>query len=177
MSQVNFFMLSSDTSVFLDMLFSRDDTIVHAGRFFASQSPMALGQPVAAYPDGHLVLLHAVLGKDVQPSLIESGPFEGSYRFDTYKAPVIEFALSELQDGTLINGRIFAKIGWLATPEQNRCFRAWYSSIERWLKKHCNRVHGEWWIAPSATDWSKNGGRLALGHMKAKKISLADLEI
>ena len=176
MSQVNFFMLPLDTQNFIEMLLSRDDTAVLPGLFFPSQSPKPMRLPVASHPERHLTFLHSHLGKDVLPTFVESGSFAGSFMYDAFKSPVIQFTFSELQNDVLVSGRVFAKIGWLESPEQNQIYRSWYSSIERWLKKNYLRLHKDWWAGPAASDWSKKGGRLALGDVNAKKVSLANHE-
>lgn len=165
MSQVNFFMLEADEEQFLEMLSRRKDTALYPHGPFQSSHPQSIStvSPFGTRQSYTLLL-----------SSIASPPDEKSrvYSFGLYTHPIIEYSRSYFHNDTLVSGRIYAKIGWGKSPENNRLHRAWYTSIERWLKKRYQKVHKIWWVAPEAQLWSLKGGLLALGSPLAMKISL-----
>ncbi len=85
----------------------------------------------------------------------------------------VDFDRCKITKDLVVSGRIFAKIGWLETTEDNALFRSWYRSMERWIKTRYRRVHRHWWVGPVAETWSRQGGRLALGNELAMQLTLA----
>lgn len=173
MSQVNFFMTTEDERAFFEALSARGDTVIHAGRFFASSDPPALSElPALDRKEPFFTLCHATLRLVYPPLQLVEGPFRGRYHYEAYGSAHIEWHRAVPHRGVLVNGRIHAKVGWLRTDEDNRAFRRWYGSIERWLKKRLRCVDETWWIAPEAEAWSREGGLLAFGDERALRRSL-----
>ncbi|MCC9658817.1 hypothetical protein [Rhodopirellula halodulae] len=169
MSQVNFFMAATDESEFFGFLSQRGDTTAVAGRSFPSSSPPTLDLSLPGLPNGNdITLLHREISQT--PSCGDDGLF----RYELFRHAFIEFSRSVRSDEVMISGRIYAKIGWLDDSEANEAFRAWYNSIERWIKKRYSKIHDHWWVGPSAETWSRSGGQLALGNTLAARVSLAD---
>lgn len=124
MSQVNFFMLESDERNFLAALLCRPDTVVLAGRFFQSPAP----PPIRTLPNPkvtQLTIVKAELLTYYPPVLVERGPYESMYTFDLFKSAHIDWSRSGLDGKVLVSGRIYAKVGWLSSPEDNRAYRTW----------------------------------------------------
>ena len=106
------------------------------------------------------------------PCKILDGPSEGQYLYRLYETPVIEFSKSYFCDKqTLVNGRIFAKVGWLDDEKDNKIFKSSYSRIERWIKKRFLKIRDLWWVSPQIEKWSDEGGELALGSPLAYKTT------
>lgn len=166
MSQVNFFMDENDDEEFIAMLRARSDTALFVGRFFDTPTPTP--QRIPNY--GSRAELELV-NTSVAPTPVchgrGAGEYRGRYLFDSYSDLHIEFTRSRLENRVLVAGRIYAKIGWAKPEEVNKVGRAWYGSLERWIKKRYRRHRGIWWIGPSAEKWSLAGGRLAFGDLNA----------
>ena len=170
MSQVNFFMLESDERNFLATLMSRPDTVVFAGRFFKSPAPL----PLKAFPNleiTELTIAKADLLTHYPPFLVEHGPYEGRYTFDLFKLAQIEWTRSALHGNVLVSARIYAKVGWLSSPDHNRAYQSWYKATERWLKRNSSRLSGGWWVGRDAEAWSRSGGVLEFGLSYRKSLA------
>src|SRR5262245_51667055 len=132
MSQVNFFMTSDDEHEFFAFLRARGDTAVYSGREFRAQSPQHLGDlPPTVERD--LTIVH--------PGLAEGYPTQKDSATGFYSFPLVHSAWVEwtrsvvVGSGELEAGRVFAKVGWLSSPVDNRVYKFWYAAIERWLKR------------------------------------------
>ena len=172
MSQVNFFMLASDERNFLAALMGRPDTVVLAGRLFESSAP----PPIRELPEPEvtdITILNADLLAYYPPALVERGPYEGMYTFDLFGSAHIDWSRSVLHGNTLMSGRIYAKVGWLSSPDHNAVYRSWYKATERWLKRNLSRLDGIWWLGPDAGAWSRTGGVLVFGSGPDFRKSLA----
>jgi len=173
MSQVNFFMLPPDEAAFFEALATRADTAVFPGRFFPDSSPAALAQlPMLDDAEPFLTVAFKPLLSAYPPAQVGGGSDGGLYHFDLFRSASIEWHRSSLLSTCLVAGRIYAKVGWLATAEDNRAYRSWYSSLERWLKSRYRRIESLWWVGPAAERWSSEGGLLALGDSRSKRITL-----
>lgn len=176
MSQTNFFMTHEDEDAFFDFLCSRDDTHVLCGRLFESRNPIPVSTKngLGKIPDLTLV------NKEIMPRLKASarggGDLKGKYLFDMFRDPAIELSRSRISKGRMLNGRIYAKIGWLKPKEANTVYNSWYSAIERWLKKRYRRVDKTWWFGPDAWEWSMAGGVCCFGGEPAFAASLATVD-
>jgi hypothetical protein len=176
MSQVNFFMTDGDEEAFLDFLFSRKDTHVLCGRLFDSRHPTPLLSKDAIGKAPELTLVN----KKIMPQPVASnhgdGAIAGKYLFGLFLDPTIEFSRSRLSKTRLLNGRIYAKIGWLKPKEANAVYKSWYGAIERWLKRNYRRVRKTWWFGPGALEWSMAGGVCCFGNELAFAASLANVD-
>ena len=172
MSQVNFFMTSEDEASFLDFLFSRTDTHILEGRFFELPNPT----PLASKDEISEGDIFTLVSKELMPELIASSCGPAGYLFDMFFDPHIEFSRCRTSKKRLLNGRIYAKIGWLKPKEANVVYKKWYCSIERWLKKLYRRVDRTWWFGPGAWEWSMAGGVCCFGSELAFAASLADVD-
>lgn len=171
MSQVNFFMTDDDEDAFLEFLFSRKGTYVLSGRFFDSREPT----PLVSKEDVRAAADLTLVNKDIMPQPVARGG-DTRFCFDLFRDPTIEFSRSRLSKKRLLNGRIYAKIGWLKPKEANAVYKSWYGSIERWLKKHYRRVDKAWWFGAGAWEWSMAGGVCCFGHELAFAASLANVD-
>ncbi len=154
MSQVNFFMLPEDESEFVRMLEARGDT-----RLFPMR---ALDMPVEVYSCG-VVLLNRDLGWPAHVDAIEQkAPTRATTTLDLFKDAHIEWARSYRDRKTLFSGRIYAKVGWLATPAANQTYRRWYDALARWIRQRYDRQDG-WWVSPRAKAWWQEGNLLSFG--------------
>ena len=172
MSQVNFFMTVEDEATFLDFLFSRTDTHVLDGRFFDSRSPDPLASKDEVGQADELTLVN----KELMPKPIPGSRGSGGYLFDMFYDPSIEFSRCRTSKKRLLNGRIYATIGWLKPKGANATYKKWYGSIERWLKKQYRRVDKIWWFGPGAWEWSMAGGVCCFGDELAFAASLATVD-
>jgi hypothetical protein len=172
MSQVNFFMTEGDEDTFFDFLFSRKDTHILSGRFFDSRHPLLLFSKELVGKSRELTLVNKEIMPQPEASNRGRGDLAGKYLFGLFHDPTIELLRSRSLNMRLLNGRIYAKIGWLKPKEANAVYRSWYGSIERWLKKHYKRVEKAWWFGPGAWDWSMAGGVCCFGHELALAASL-----
>jgi hypothetical protein len=176
MSQVNFFMSADDEDGFLGFLFSRKDTHVLSGRFFDSRAPTPLPAKEEVGKIAELTLVNKKIMPQPDAGNHVAGASTGKYLFDHLFDPTIEFSRSRLSKRRLLDGRIYAKIGWLKPKEANGVYKSWYGSIERWLKKHYRRVHKTWWFGPGAWEWSMAGGICCFGGELAFAASLANVD-
>jgi hypothetical protein len=176
MSQVNFFMTHEDEDTFFDFLFSREDTHVLSGRFFDSGDPAPLTTKKGIGKDSCLTLVNKVIMPQPKVGNHGGGAFTGQYLFDLFRDPTIELSRSRISKKRMLNGRIYAKIGWLKPKEANAVYKSWYGSIERWLKKHYRRVDKTWWFGPGAWEWSMAGGVCCFGDELAFAASLANVD-
>lgn len=96
--------------------------------------------------------------------------------FDMFYDPCIDFSRCRTCNKRLVNGRIFAKIGWLDPKEANTVYKKWYGTIERWLKKQYRRVNKTWWFGQGAWEWSMGGGICSFGDEWAFSTSLATVD-
>lgn len=176
MSQINFFMNEKDEIEFFDMIFKRKDTLVLNGIFYDSPNPKPISKISRFGKAGKLVFTNLKL--NVFPLLEKNKvQFEDKYTFDLFKDAHLEFLRCYYYNDVLVSGRIFAKIGWLKTKENNKIYKSWYTSIERWIKKKYKQIDKLWWIGPNAEQWSFKGGKLAFGHPNAMAKSLSDCVI
>lgn len=172
MSQVNFFMTAEDEALFLDFIFSRADTHVLAGRFFAERTPSPLASKEKIRECDELTLVN----KELMAEPIAGSCGDAGFLFDMYYDPRIELSRCRTSKERLLNGRIYAKIGWLKSKEANAIYKTWYGSIERWLKKRYRPVDKTWWFGPDAWDWSMAGGVCCFGGELAFAASLAAVD-
>lgn len=175
MSQVNFFMTVDDEEGFLEFLFSRQDTHILGGRFFDSSNPKPLlsKEEILA---SELTLVNKTLSPEISATVSGGGDFSGKYLFDMFSDPIIEFSRSQMWNERLLDGRIFAKIGWLKMKEANGIYKSWYGSIERWLKARCRRVNKTWWFGRGAWEWSMAGGICCFGGTLSLSASLVNVD-
>jgi hypothetical protein len=118
-----------------------------------------------------LTIVHAGLA-EVYPPQKDSA--SGYYSFPLFHSAWVEWTRSVvLSGGELEAGRVFAKVGWLTQPADNRVYKSWYAAIERWLKRSLRRLDDTWWIGPAAQEWSRSGGVLAFGPGPSMRRSLA----
>lgn len=170
MSQVNFFMAEDDERKFFAFLLARGDTAIHLGRKFQSQSP----EPLDALPppvERVLTIVHSGLA-EIYPPQQESA--SGHYAFPLFSSAWVEWTRSASIGDALEAGRVFAKVGWLSEPANNRVYKLWYAAIESCLKRSMRRLDETWWIGPAAEAWSQTGGILAFGPGPSSRRSLAD---
>jgi len=170
MSQVNFFMTSDDEHDFFEYLRARDDIAIYPGREFRNQKPEKL---VAIPPtvERQLTIVHPGLAEIYPP---QQDSASGYYAFPLFHSAWVEWTRSVvLSGGELEAGRVFAKIGWLTQPADNRVYKLWYAAIVRWLKRSLRQLDGTWWIGPAAEKWSRSGGVLAFGPGPSMRRSLA----
>lgn len=163
-------MSAEDDAEFLDMLSRRDDTAVVAGRFYHSSTPdIAFALPsFGTEQESHLVNLQIT----PTPTCSQLSP-EGLWLFDMFRDVHIEFSRCYFHQGSLVSGRIYAKIGWSTDPQTNKELRRWYSGIERWIKQRYRRVDSVFWAGPHAERWSRSGGLFAFGSQYGMKRSVA----
>jgi hypothetical protein len=166
-------MTDVDEKNFLDMLFARTDTHVLKGDCFRTSTPAPCSRSKIGKA-GELTLVNSDVMQRPRAHAVGSGEFE-RYRFDMFRDPTIEFIRCSVKKGRLISGRIYAKIGWLQPKKLNAVYQAWYSAIERWLKKKYRRVHRYWWFGPEAWNWSMKGGVCCYGDEIAFSGSLREL--
>jgi hypothetical protein len=131
MSQVSFFMLENDEREFVEMLSARVDTFMFSGRFFPVKRPT----PTRYLPPFGAEGLVTLVNSGLRPSPECDGRGEGDsarlYMFDRLKYPQCELSRSRFEDGILLGGRIYAKIGWLDSQNENRIYRNWYVDREK----------------------------------------------
>jgi len=170
MSQVNFFMTEDDERNFFEFLCACDDTAIYSGREFRTQSPEQL-DALPPVVERQLTIAHSGLA-EVYPPQPDSA--SGYYAFPLFHSAWVEWTRSVvLSGGELEAGRVFAKVGWLTQPADNRVYKSWYAAIERWLKRSLRQLDGTWWIGPAAEEWSRTGGVLAFGPGPSMRRSLA----
>jgi hypothetical protein len=170
MSQVSFFMTTDDEHEFFEFLCARNDTVIYSGRQFRTQSPDQL-KALPPTVERHLTIVHSALAELYPP---QQDSASGHYAFPLFHSAWIEWTRSAvLSGGGLEAGRVFAKVGWLSQPADNRLFELWYAAVERWLKRSLRRLDEIWWIGPAAEEWSRSGGVLAFGPGPSMRRSLA----
>lgn len=172
MSQVNFFMLENDEREFVEMLSARGDTLMFSGYFFPVKRPTPTRDLPPIGSERVVTLVNSRLRPDPECEGRGAGDFAELYLFDGLKYPQCEFSRCRFQDGILLDGRIYAKIGWLESPTENRIYRSWYSSIERWIKKRYRR-HRSWWLGPAAEVWSLTGGQICFAQTRKEVFLLS----
>ncbi len=161
MSQVNFFMLDADEQELVDMLRARGDTRMIEGRYHSTPTPPFVDE----LPRGARTIELVNLSLTDPPVAHVRGEAEsaGMYLFDSYQDPHIEWSRCYRENGALVDGRLFAKIGWLETPEANANYQKWYSAIRRWITKRYERTGESWWVGPHAARWWREGNELSFG--------------
>ena len=158
MSQVNFFMVDADERELLEMLRARGDTRMIAGRFHPTPAPALVDE--LPREERLIELVNLSLA---DPPLMRSRGEGGTYLFDSYKDPHIEWSRCRKENGALVDGRLFAKIGWLEQPEANAAFQKWYSALARWITRRYERTNKTWWVGPHAARWWREGNLLSFG--------------
>jgi hypothetical protein len=162
-AQVNFFMDAGDEREFLAAIKARGDTRLHIGRFFPSPVPPSSVEVPPFGTQGEIQLTNTVVTSLPRCHGAGGGDHAGEFLFDLHRDLHIQFSRCWWNDGALVSGRLFTKIGWLDNNEANAAGRAWYAAIERWIKHRYKRVRNDWWLGPSAEKWSCSGGRLSFG--------------
>jgi hypothetical protein len=151
-SQVNFFMIDTDELAFVAAVIARGDThVLPSGSSLATLPRTLTALPAHSDAPG-ITLVHA--GMRPVPPVFS----------DAYKDPHIELSRCRLHgSGVLESGRLFAKIGWLDPPDDNKLYLSWYRALERWIKSRYVRTSTGWWIGPGAQEWAAGGGQLQFG--------------
>lgn len=173
MAQVNFFMDERDEADFFAMLQARGDTALHLGRFFSTPEPPVARRLPRFGTRRACVLTNSVITPSARCQARGAGELAGKYCFDLFRDLHIDVDRCHRQGDILVSGRLYAKIGWLESAEQNRKGNAWYGSLSRWIRSRYRRVRDVWFVGPSAEAWSIAGGRLAYGDPNALAETLA----
>ena len=164
MSQVRFFMLDDDEREFVEMLRGRGDTQLFLHRFFPTKNPEPLTGVPSFQSAKEITLVNAQLRPNPTCTRSGFGESSGLYLFDDLHDPACEFSRCYFDGSILVDGRLYAKIGWLQSSAENKIFGSWYRSVERWLKKRY-RSHRSWWFGPRAEEWSLKGGEVRYGRL------------
>jgi len=162
MSQVNFFMVDADEQELVEMLRARGDTKMIEGRYHVTPTPPFVDE-LGRQGERVIERVNLALSDPPVAHVQAEGEAAGRYMFDLYQDPHIEWLRCHREQGALVDGRIYAKIGWLATPEANARYRKWYSAIARWITTRYERTHASWWVGPHAARWWREGNVLSFG--------------
>ena len=151
MSQVNFFITEEELNEFKEIILNKNEMTIldETGKTVDELNPNK----------NYTILINKISEK--------YPPSNG-----LFKSACIDLKTPDIIKEGIVNGRIFAKIGYLETTEENKIYKSAYSKLERWLKKRCNKLDNYWWYSQKIESWSKNGGHLFLGDINAKKIKL-----
>lgn len=79
---------------------------------------------------------------------------DGNFSFDLLKDAHIEFSRCFVDNGILVLGRIFAKLGYLHDDKYNKVYKQWYSSIKRLIKRNYRKIDNHFWIGKHTEAWS-----------------------
>ncbi len=169
MSQVNIFMLADDVKEFAKFACEDCGMIMLQGSRFETDKP----EPVVDFDTlngfQEMTLIDATLFEKYHLRKMDSG----IWMYDMFKAPSIEFSVPHfLDNGRLLSGRIYAKIGWLDSNEDNRLYKSGYGKLERRIKRDYHKIEGSWWVSSRVKTWSLDGGVLAFGSELAMSKSL-----
>ena len=164
--QINFFMDTEDDNEFINMLLNRSDTIVLLGEFYDTNNPFAIDYIPKYKEANRLMLTNKIINENCYCSKQIFKDGREKYMFDLFYDPNIEFCRCYFNNQILMQGRIFAKVGWLKNEEHNKVYKSWYASIERWIKKNYKKIDNSYWIGKSAEMWSLRGGKLVFGSTK-----------
>lgn len=174
MSQINFFMLEPDVHEFFSVILQKEDMVVLSGDAFDTDTPPLVETPTALKGVTVTTIVSRALFSIYKPSKCN----DGFWRYDLFKSPAIEFSIPHhLEDGRLISGRLFAKIGWLEPKENNRIYQSCYNRLIRWIKKSYHQIPDDWWVSQRVQDWSLAGGVLAFGSPLALSRQLTEKDV
>jgi len=167
-SQTNFFMVERDEQEFLAFLRSRPGIHFLVGRFHDKPDP-EFEEELPPFGDRREVqIVNAAIRWPLRLSARGAAEFEGKYLLDLFRDPHIELRRCHVDNGCVLPGRIYTKVGWLPDPSENRVLRSWYDSVARWLKKRYKKTEGPFWLGPAAAEWVGRGGR-ALGESRSRR--------
>jgi len=174
MSQINVFMLGDDIREFAQFASDECGMILLEGDQFDSPAPNMLVGMEDAEASRAVTLIDSALFDRYRPREMHGG----IWMYDQFKTPAIEFCVPRLlEDGRLLSGRIFAKIGWLDSADDNRVYKASYAKLDRRLKRTYHKVEGHWWVSDRVRAWSLDGGVLAFGSQLGLSRSLISTDV
>jgi hypothetical protein len=166
-SQIHFFMLRGDEDAFAAMLGARGDTRLVRGRFHAARAPR-LVRKLGSAPS-EIVLVNPAFGWPVRLSEKGAGVHRGKYCFDMFRDPHVMWHRCMLDDGALVSGSLYAKIGW-SKPHDQALYRRWYEGIARWIEQTSVAAPlraGRFRIAEGAARWWHDGNAFCFGDANA----------
>lgn len=169
MSQVLFFSLPEDEAKLLDRLICDSDSFVVDGRFLESEFPAPVSS-ASQVKKKEALLFPRVLTPRVHLPVCVTGEMGGLFTADFYRQPFAELSLSTHASTGLVNGRLYAKIGWLPKKEDNVIFKRWFDRISRMIRKETVVVRSPWRTFPHAKKWFVAGGTFCLGDAKAMQL-------
>ncbi len=157
-------MLDIDVIDFLHLVRDKKKFVILEKYSFSTETPQPYMGPInnLLIDNESLLLIDSFLFERYKPKFDQSLK---KWIFSSYDSPIIEFRIPKiLEDNRLLNGRIYSKIGWLQSDEDNKKFKSSYGKLERLIKSRFEKVSGIWWISDNVKKWSlASDGVLAFG--------------
>lgn len=166
MSQLNFFLLDGELAEFLLELEKKGfDFLVENQVYQRTQAYSLIANGSILNSKNIFLIRNDLYDRYNQMYELERKP----YKYSLFDHPVIELSFPrKLGVTSMINGRIFAKIGWLKNETDNKIYLSSYKQVERLIKKRCSKIDDFWWVSDEVKKWSgQNNGKLFFGHEKA----------
>lgn len=153
-SQIYFYMLAEDEAAFLARVCAPSG--VH---LIAERSREATPTILSAFPDAGSVAARTgvvLWNRNLAPD-IKLRPVTQGYIVEKESAGIVEVTQSELTVEGLTPGRL-----WCAARAKDRSETAqWYRRIAQILKSDCERQTDGTYLGRFASEWVKDGGKLA----------------
>ncbi len=156
--QVNFYAVPDDINALIEFVVTKKGGCCLSPRAGTGRKPILEQFAAPVIPDkGPFVWLARTV--DLNALTIEKHPVHGYWEVSQSKSPVIECRFPVVRDGELPSSRL-----WFQTDSVTSEFVKWADSINRWVRKHCERVP-VWW-------GSEYVGHAAKRLVEAGKITL-----
>lgn len=164
--QINFYMLKEDERKFLSFT-SESASVGFIPKWFETGTLKShicdmddvLNSSFESNDDAPMSALSwCIWNRDVTPLqriVIKPWPARSARLVDIFKSEVVSLSRSRLVDGVLRRGRI-----WTETEERSEEYLQWFASLQRWVRRHCERYDDLNWVGPAAMEWVNGGGTL-----------------
>jgi hypothetical protein len=162
--QVNFYMMESDESQFIEFARTGRDLCIIPFPLRTASVPCLAELPKLDIPFWYSVCLWDRSGS-TDPALRYVSQ-QKYWIVDELNSEVIVFSRSIIDQGRLVRGRIWAEfIVWKQSdpPERlrkSKAFENWFDRLGRWIKRHSTRDANGDYILPGAIEYQRQGGKL-----------------
>jgi hypothetical protein len=160
--QVNFYMTQEDERDFVE--FVRSDRNVGILTYTSPINALPLVEELPNRNEhfgGHTFLWDM----DNSPRPVQEYiPTQKYYLVDEINSEVIEFSRSNINEGRLVRGRIWAEMVVWNTEgtmrPKSESFQKWFDRLANWIKRHGERNKFGEYVFPGAAQYAKQGGKL-----------------
>ena len=164
MSQVNFFLFADEVLMRLNNLIKTEEVDIFQGRYFDKEFPDSVRDISEITNLSELIFWFRNDTKQPKCRLISNdGIYNGSFSFDYYKDPIIQFSDCNRTPNIISPGRIFYKAGWIEEAQLRKDHEKWARRVSRLFDKDLLKINGFWRISSSVIKWVHNEGCLELG--------------